>query len=1008
MATAQERKKPLRHETQMPQNPSENQRAGLKNHEQAFSSKMEVILSQCVSHQSKVVPCDLQHKPSKPKNTALEVRKHRENCKKIVYDILVDIKRKEAFKLKQMEDNLLRTAKDKESARKFKEKQMKKKAVAKKPLDDTSACKIGSKEQREMEIYWIKEQETQTLITDNEFELDQDLEKPNNHLLTALSKHSNQNCVSSITQRETCQPVSEGRKDVRSILGFLQNERKNTLSEKDRFRNKCKQIVHDQLTDIKRKEAADKALMEETLVKNMAKQEIALQLCDKMDKEKQAVTKKFLTDTWDAQIQHKQQKKREISEIERKERQDVIESERLYQIEQNEKRRYKSPNLCEANSNPVSVKDEGYKQLKKAVSPQKQQKKWEMAETERKEKQDVIVSVRLYQIEQNEKRRYKTPNLCEANSNPVSVKDKGDKQLKKTVSPQKQQKINTQDEFQFEHNTDDQKLTQRETCQPVSEGRKGVKSILGFLQNERKNTLPEKVRFRKKCKQIVHDQLTDIKRKEAADKALMEETLVKNMAKQEISLELRDKMDKEKQAVTKKFLTDTWDAQIQHKQQKKREMSEIERKERQDVIESERLYQIEQNEKRRYKSPNLCEANSNPVSVKDGYKQLKKAVSPQKQQKKREMAETERKEKQDVIVSVRLYQIEQNEKRRYKSPNLCEANSNPVSVKDEGDKQLKKAESPQKQQKINTQDEFQFEHNTDDQKLTQKETCQPVSEGRIGIQSISEFLQNEHKNTLPEKVRFRKKCKQIVHDQLTDIKKKEDADKALMEETLVKNMAEQEISLKLRDKMDKEKQAVTKKSLIDTWNAQIQHKQQKKREMAEIERKERQDAIESERLYQIEKEKNIQLKRKKQAVYCEAQAALLRPRRINNLSTIGMNGAFPPLPPLCSSVKSNKDFKSVAPLPKLNTDYNSSLNSQQVNKPVKLPPLKPNPVPSAPRRGTVQPINKSVAPLPKLNTDQKPLLNHRPVVKNMPVKLPPLNPKPVPSAPRKGTINKQP
>ncbi|MEQ2182744.1 hypothetical protein GOODEAATRI_025361 [Goodea atripinnis] len=358
-------------------------------------------------------------------------------------------------------------------------------------------------------------------------------------------------------------------------------------------------------------------------------------------------------------------------------------------------------------------------------------------------------------------------------------------------------------------------ITQRETCQPVSEGRKDVRSILGFLQNERKNTLPEKDRFRNKCKQIAYDRLTDIKKKEDADKALMEETLVKNMAKQEIALKLRDKMDKEKQAITKKFLIDTWDAQIQHKQQKKREMAETERKERQDVIESDRLYQIEQNEKRRYKSPNLCEANSYPVSVKDGDKQLKKAVSPQKQQKKREMAETERKERQDVIVSVRLYQIEQNEKRRYKSPNLCEANSNPVSVKDEGDKQLKKAVSPQEQQKINTQDEFQFEHNTDDQKLTQRETCQPVSEGRKGVQSISEFLQNEHKNTLPEKVIFRKKCKQIAYDRLTDIKKKEDADKTLMEETLVKNMAEQEISLKLRDKMDKEKQALFPSNLLE-------------------------------------------------------------------------------------------------------------------------------------------------------------------------------------------------
>ncbi|XP_047218422.1 trichohyalin-like [Girardinichthys multiradiatus] len=818
-----ERKKPLRHETQMPQNPSENQRAGLKNHEQAFSSKRQIILSQCVSHQSKVVPCDLQHKPSKPKNTALEVDRHRENCKKIVYDILVDIGKKEAFKLKQRENNLLRTAEDKELAKKFKEKQMKKKAVAKKPLDDTSACKIGSKKQTEMDIYWIEEQETQILITDNEFELDQDLEKPNNHLLTTLSKHSNQKCVSSITQRETCQPVSEGRKDVKSILGILQSERKNTLPEKDRFRNKCKEIVYDQLTDIKKKEAADKALMEETLVKNMAKKEIALKLRDEMDKEKQAVTKKFLFNAWDAQIQHKQQKKREMAEIERKERQDVIESERLYQIEQNEKRRYKSPNLCEANSNRVSVKDEGYKQLKKAVSPQKQQK--------------IIV----------------------------------------------------QDVFQFEY-TNEQNLMQRETCQPVSEGRKGVQSISEFLQNERKNPLPEKVRFRKKCTQIAYDQLTDIKKKEAADKALMEETLVKNMAKQEIALKLRDEMDKEKQAVTKKFLFNTWDAQIQHKQQKKREMAEIERKERQDVIESERLYQIEQNEKRRYKSPNLCEANSNRVSVKD-----------------------------------------------------------------EGDKQLKKAVSPQKQQEIIMQDEFQFEYNTDEQNLMQRETCQPVSEGRKGVQSISEFLQNERKNPLPEKVRFRNKCKEIAYDQLNDIKKKEDADKALMEEALVKNMAEQEIALKLRDKMDKEKQAVTKKFLFNTWDAQIQHKQQKKREMAEIERKERQDVIESTRLYQIEKEKNIQLKRKKQAVYCEAQAALLdaRPRRINNLSIIGMNGAFPPLPPLCFSVKSNKDFKTVAPLPKLNTDHNSSLNSQQVNKPVKLPPLNPKPVPSALRKGTI-------------------------------------------------------
>ncbi|KAK5606352.1 hypothetical protein CRENBAI_022882 [Crenichthys baileyi] len=843
-----------------------------------------------------------------------------------------------------MENNLLQTVKDKELARKFKERQMKKKAVANKPLDDTSACKIGSKQQRERESYGIQEQATQTLIKDNEFELNQDLENPNNHLLTTLSKHSNQNCVSSITKRETCQSVSEQSEGVQSRLEFLQHERKNTLPQKARFRNKCKQIVYDQLTDIKRKEAADEALMEESLVQKMAEQEIAQKLRDKMDEEKQAATKKSLTDSWEAQIQNKQQKRKERAETERKEKRDEIESARLYQIEQNEKRRYKTPNLCEGNSNPVSVKDERDKQLKKAVSPRKQQKintqdefqfehntddqnltqretcqpvgeeregvqsrleflqherkntlpqkarfrnkckeivydqltdikrkeaadealmeeslvqkmaeqeiaqilrdkmdeekqaatkksltdsweaqiqdkqqkKRERAETERKEKRDEIESGRLYQIEQNEKRRYKTPNLCEGNSNPVSVKDERDEQLKKAVSPRKQQKINTQDEFQFEHNTDDQNLTQRETCQPVGEESEGVQSRLEFLQHERKNTLPQKARFRNKCKQIVYDLLTDIKRKEAADEALMEESLVQKMAEQEIAQKLRDKMDEEKQAATKKSLTDSWEAQIQNKQQKRKER-----------------------------------------------------------------AETERKEKRDEIESARLYQIEQNEKRRYKTPNLCEGNSNPVSVKDERDKQLKKPLSPRKQQKINTQDEFQFEHNTDDQNLTQRETCQPVGEEREGVQSRLEFLQHERKNTLPQKVRFRNKCKEIVYDQLTDIKRKEAADEALMEESLVQKMAEQEIAQILRDKMDEEKQAATKKSLTDSWEAQIQDKQQKKRERAETERKEKRDEIESARLYQIEKEKNIQLERNKQAAYLEAQAALLaaRPRK---------------------------------------------------------------------------------------------------------------------------------
>ncbi|PWA29489.1 hypothetical protein CCH79_00021127 [Gambusia affinis] len=100
-------------------------------------------------------------------------------------------------------------------------------------------------------------------------------------------------------------------------------------SDKDKSREIHKKIVYDQLSLIQKKEANKRAFMEDRLLKERIHREAAAQNREKLEKEKKAAATKTLTDSWDSQIQQKQQEKKELRETERKDMLSLIESERV-------------------------------------------------------------------------------------------------------------------------------------------------------------------------------------------------------------------------------------------------------------------------------------------------------------------------------------------------------------------------------------------------------------------------------------------------------------------------------------------------------------------------------------------------------------------------------------------------------------------------------------------------------------------------------------------------------
>ncbi|XP_035999313.1 trichohyalin-like [Fundulus heteroclitus] len=962
-----ERKRQPRQETEMLENPSENQRAHMENHKQPCSStKVQGRTSQGVGLQT--TPND---------NEVLQKTRHREKCKKIVFENLAMVMKKEAAKKRLEERALSKTVDEREYERKMKEKQMKRLAAASKSVDTTSDCQTRSANHGREKGYATQTQEAQTfrksakknivlppahqqttkeafaydkqdtLSTDDKLESNQTFEKLDALKQTTPLDSSNLDCAPSVTQGERQQGVSEERNSAQSTLDVLPEESEACLSKKGKSREQRKRIVQDQIAELRKKEAASQALIEEKLFKDMAEMELEGETLDQRQWEIKAARRKSLTAVREDQIQYKKQKKMETDEAERKERQALLESDRVYQVEQTEKRRQKTPKLSHANSN-------------------------------------------------------------------TSGKEKHDPWLDRPLSHAKERKSSGKDKTVVDQSTNDQNI-QRETCGL----REGSKSKLEILEHDGEKYTPEKVKYREKCKKIVCDTMVDIREKEAAKVAVVQENLRKALEEQEFAQETRDRKEREKSATMRKDLTETWVSQIQAKKQKKMETDEAERTERQALLESDRLYQIQQSEKRRQKTPKLSHANSNTDSRKekrdpwldrphshtkeqkpsaqdqnlqtetcesrsgqregskskleilehDGEKytpekvksrekckkivcdtmvdirekeaakvavvqeNLRKALEEQefaqetrdrkereksatmrkdltetwvsqiqaKKQKKMETDEAERKARQALLESDRLYQIQQSEKRRQKTFQVCEATSTQDFPKDKHDRQLKESD-----EKLSKQEELELEQLMQDQFSEEDEDFDKF-----------EFLQDN----VPESVKSRERRTKRVSEELALIRKREAAEMALLEENLLRNMENQEAAATARETQEKEKKAAIGKVLTEAWDYQVQYKEQQKKERCETECKERRSLIELDRLYEIEKQKRIELQKKKASVNREKDIALAESRRakIRNQSHGGMKGAFPPLMPLKSlqrGATSDANVKHVDPLPK--------------------------------------------------------------------------------------------
>ncbi|XP_043958725.1 trichohyalin-like [Gambusia affinis] len=185
-------------------------------------------------------------------------------------------------------------------------------------------------------------------------------------------------------------------------------------------------------------------------------------------------------------------------------------------------------------------------------------------------------------------RRQKHFNLPTAKCTEVLGKDKYE-QFKKPSSCKKKEKL----VIQVTENADDQVIMQWQKYKRVSGQKEDAKYESDCPNYMSEMRLPEKFSSLEDCKKIVYDNLEDLKKKEAANLALLAEKRCKERAKLQLGQKIRDKQERERKAKMKKSLTDMWDAQVQCKQQKKEVEAEIERQQMAAIMESNRLDQID-------------------------------------------------------------------------------------------------------------------------------------------------------------------------------------------------------------------------------------------------------------------------------------------------------------------------------------------------------------------------------------------------------------------------------
>uniref|UniRef100_A0A096LQL0 Uncharacterized protein n=1 Tax=Poecilia formosa TaxID=48698 RepID=A0A096LQL0_POEFO len=314
----------------------------------------------------------------------------------------------------------------------------------------------------------------------------------------------------------------------------------------------------------------------------------------------------------------------------------------------------------------------------------------------------------------DQSKKQKKRGTEEAILNEVSGKDKHDEQFKRPLSCKKEQKLIVQ----VTENAEKQVVMQRQKHKKVSEG---IRSQ--YVHDEREKNVPEKIKFQEKCKKMAYENLEVIRRQEYVKDALEEKKFYKEMSKQEFAQKLPDKQEREKKVEMKKSLTDAWDGQVEYKRQKKMEMDKIKKQGSYSLMESEQLHRTEEVEKKKQK-----------LSTQD--------------------------------------KTEQNMRERY----------------------------------IDT--------------LLQKH--KKVSEG-----IRSQYVHDEKKKNVPEMVKFQEKCKKMAYENLEVIRRQEYVKDALEEKKFYKEMTKQEFAQKLLDKQEREKKVMESEQLHRTEEVKRKQKKQK-------------------------------------------------------------------------------------------------------------------------------------------------------------------------------------
>uniref|UniRef100_A0A096M4S2 Uncharacterized protein n=1 Tax=Poecilia formosa TaxID=48698 RepID=A0A096M4S2_POEFO len=538
----------------------------------------------------------------------------------------------------------------------------------------------------------------------------------------------------------------------------------------------------------KKEEAKKRAFMEDKALREKRHQESAEQKREKLEK--------------DSQVQRKRQEKKELCELERIKDEDCKKEQKpKKQVTENAEKQVASHKSQRQKHKKVSegirsqyVHDEREKNVPEMVKFQEKCKKMAYDNLQDIRRQEYVKDAL------EEKKFYKEMTKQEFAQ---KLLDKQEREKKVEIKKSLTDAWDGQVEYKRQKKMEMDKIKKQ--------------GSYSLMESERLHRTEEVEKKQKKQKLSTQDKTEQNMRDQMITQC--EERRFQLRAKQQLGQKLREEQEREKKAILKKSLTDALDEQIQYKQQKKKEIAEIEKQQMAAIMESDRLHQIEEIEMKRQKKRKDRKFFSRQDETEPNMEDQKKTVDDNLE---------------DILKKEAAYDSLLQKK-------LCNN-----MAKEEVAKMLREAHHQEmktpKQKPLADELAARYQY----KQKQKRETDRTERQGVLPGYRAEEIGARRQKKDPQQKLKTQNKTKKYMdnpdamqwemHHSVTE-QKEEAKKRAFMEDKLLKEKRHRESAEQKREKLEKEKKAAAIKSLTNSWDSQIQRKQQEKKELCEIERK---------------------------------------------------------------------------------------------------------------------------------------------------------------------------